>query len=115
MGTIESTQERKSFSIDCVVEEVVGKYSYVSYDTYPALRVRVTQSSEAYESLIRVKSDNDIKNIYFIGWPPIEKGDRIRAHFPEKERILIKDGKLAIKIEKLRGEEVVATYINLDH
>ena len=127
------TKEELVTSIDCVVESVDGYSSTASVPCGGHFNT-LTSGGHSNSLKIGVSSDTPVENLGFYGgWPPIEKGDQIRAYVYVGEK---EWGKLTwsdidkgksnppcylverplnpkekpLKIEKLKDEEVVATY-----
>lgn len=137
-------KEELLIPVDCLVERVTGYTHEVSHT--PHSEVRYGGSSPSYKTgmflslELSVQTGTPIETIKFPGWPPIEKGDKIRAYIfagtEEHEKPLgsiseIIDASVRLhkpashwvqrefteteevqKIEKLRNNKVVATYIN---
>ncbi|MDP3639769.1 MAG: hypothetical protein Q8R53_01025 [Nanoarchaeota archaeon] len=137
------TREELLVLLDCGVTAVVGHTSRGSFT--PRSELVIGGSSPSYGTgdqsflEISVTSETPVKQLHFRGWPPFEKGDRIRAYiFKGKEEweqafmfddqdfsglafgarfgktVLVErdfqEQEKALKIEKLRNGEVVATY-----
>lgn len=122
-------------SIDCIVEFVKGTVQKTTYSSGPLIIGGYNHTyagGDQSQTEIIIASNTPVNTIYFRGWPPLEKGDRISAyifkgkeesedpewipypscikpisHYVEREW---QEKETAIKIEKLRNKKVVAEY-----
>ncbi|RME31575.1 hypothetical protein D6789_02280 [Candidatus Woesearchaeota archaeon] len=84
-----------------------------------------TASGRDYISTITINIDGPVKRLEFGGWPPLEKGDKIRAYVIAGDEVRdplkrssvtrytpreLREKEKPFKLEKLRDGEVVATY-----
>jgi hypothetical protein len=131
------TKEELTVAIECVVKGIIS-YN-LSTSVTPQSEMVYGGKSISYKtgnvshSEIKILSDTTVKELKFGGCPNVEKGDKIRAYILkgkeefEKKTFCIsydndqkaflvgrdfKEEELTFKIEKLWGNEVIATYIS---
>lgn len=137
------TLEELTIPVLCLVESIVGSASKIHHTPHSEMVYGGTTPSyhtgDALKTEISVKTSTPVTKIIFGGWPPIEKGDLIKAYIikakEEYEKLSFnierlfcyqqhrqptplyverdfKNEETAIKIEKLKNDVIVATYIN---